>query len=171
MKQNNIKLSESQLADLFKNESIQYTSSSDANDCLGTQAASANRLKHAEEIANDFSAAQGLKASFALKEWSGMIAESIETSRRSWFGFLGMGTPMKTALATASFAFAFAFALPVITQLSTQQTAPVNQQIMAQDDLINQVKFDGPNDRLSRGGFDNVHQEKGSDQLFNANFS
>ncbi len=173
MKPTNITLSEAQLADLFKNESIKHTSKSDADDCLGTTAASSNRLKHVEDIANDHTAAQAFKATFAFKEWAEVVAESVENSRRSWFNFLGMGSPLKTAFATATFAFAFAFALPVITQFSSQEPThmalPADQS-MAQDDIINSIQFDGPSDRLSHSGFDGHSQNQTDDGLFNGSF-
>ncbi len=176
MKQTNIKLSEAQLADLFKNQSNVYTSQTDANDCLGATAASANRLNHVEEMANDYAAAQGMKASFALRDWAEVVSESIENSRRSWFSFLGMDTPLKTVMATASFAFVFAFALPIVTQYSNQEpihiAIPQTDQTMVHDgDIINRLQFDSVHgDSLSRGGFDGNNQSHDSDGLFNANF-
>lgn len=173
MKPTNIKLTEAQIADLFKNETIKHTSKSDADDCLGTMAASSSRLNHVEDMANDHTSAQAFKAAFALKEWSEVVSESIESSRRSWFNLLGMGSPMKTAFATASFAFAFAFALPVITQFNNQEPTYIAlpaEQSVAHDDIINSIQFDGPSDRVSKGSFDNINQDNEPDTLFNGSF-
>lgn len=173
MKPTNIKISEAQLADLFKKESIKHTSTSDASDCLDAPEASSSRLNHVEKIANDHSASQAFKASLALKEWSEVVAQSIENSQRSWFNFLGMGSPIKTAIATATFAFAFAFALPIITQFSNQEpmliSSPADQSY-AQQDIINSMKFDGPSDRLSQAGFDSNNQNQSNDSLFTGSF-
>ena len=173
MKKTEIKLTEKQLADLFQNNSKKHTSGSRASDCLAASAASSNRLNHLEDLINDYSAAQALKVSLGLQDWSQVMAQSIENSRQSWFSFLGMNTPLKTAFATVAFAFIFAVALPEFSRFNTQEPThvAVPQQNMAQDDIINSVHFDNSNDQLSKGGFDlNQNNNADQDSVFNASF-
>lgn len=171
MSSKNIKLSEKQLAELFQKQTVENTTSSEADDCLGNTAASSTRLSHVEAIASDYTAAQGMKAAFALKEWSDVVSKSIEKSQSSWFNFLGFSSPLKTTMATAT--FAFAFALPLVTQFSTPNSIPASmsyQAVQNSDDLINRIPFEGSTDQLSRGNFDATSQPKSKDQLFDASF-
>ncbi|MCX7552982.1 hypothetical protein OS175_03750 [Marinicella sp. S1101] len=172
MSSKNIKLSERQLAGLFQNQTVANTTSSDADDCLVSAAASPTRLNHVEAIANDHTAAQGMKASFALKHWSEVVSSSIEKSQSSWFKLLGFSSPLKTTMATAAFAVAFAFALPLVSQLNAPTTMDTMtyQTVQSTDDLINNIRFEGPADQLSRGNFDSTSQSKSKDQLFDASF-
>ncbi len=173
MKLTEIKLTERQLAELFQNNSKNHTSSSDASDCLAASAASSNRLNHLEDLISDHSTAQALKASMGLKDWSQVMAQSIENTRQSWFSFLGMSSPLKTAFATVAFAFIFAVALPELSKFNTQE--PIHmatpQQNMAQNDVISSDKFEANNDRLSQGSFDvNDDNSPDQDRMFHASF-
>ena len=175
MKLNEIKLTESQLAELFKDNSKKHTSQSDASDCLAASAASSNRLNHLEDLIDDHSTAQALKASISLKGWSQVMAKSIENSRHSWFNLLGMNTPLKTAFATITFAFFLTVAMPEFTKFNTQETVHMAapQQNLAHNDAISSNAFDNHNnDRLSEGGFENNENDNiDTDRLFNASFS
>ncbi len=173
MKLTEIKLTERQLAELFQNNSKNHTSSSDASDCLAASAASSNRLNHLEDLISDHSTAQALKASMGLKDWSQVMAQSLENTRQSWFSFLGMSSPLKTAFATVAFAFIFAVALPELSKFNTQEPIhmAVPQQNMAQGDVISRNKFDDNQDRLSQGGFDNNDDNSSNqDSLFDGSF-
>ncbi len=170
MKPTEIKLTEAQLADLFQNNSKKHLASSNASDCLSATAASANRLHHVENILNDHSSAQAMKAALAMKDWSHVMAKSIANSQQSWFSFLGMNSPLKTTFATLAFAFAFAIALPVATQFSTQQATYISDSNPQQSDVINAIQFDLDADRLSRAGFDGGAKQTEQDSLFNASF-
>lgn len=173
MKQKKIELTESQLAELFQDNSKKHTSQSNASDCLTASAASSSRLNHLEDLISDHSTAQALKASVGLKDWSQVMAKSIESSRQSWFSLLGMKTPLKTAFATVTFAFFLTVAMPEFSELNSQEPiqVAVAQQNMAQDDIISSNAFDENNDRLSQGGFDyNENNNSDQDSLFNASF-
>jgi hypothetical protein len=162
-----MKLTEKQLAELFINNSKTNQASFDAGHCLNALPASPTRLSHAESVLNDFHAAQGMKLAFSFKNWSNIVAKSIQSSQQSWFNFFGMNSPFKTALATAAFAFAFVVALPQLT--STEQTInPIENNLAS--DIINSVPFEGNNnsDHLSSGGFDGSQEV--NDNLFNASF-
>ncbi len=172
MKLNDIKLTESQLAELFQNNSKKYVSKSDASDCLAASAASSNRLNHLEDLINDHTTAHALKISLGMKDWSQVMSESIENSRQSWFSFLGMSSPLKTAFATLSFAFVFAVAMPNFNLLNNQE--PVHaapHSVVAHDDIISINKFDSKQDRLSKGSFDESSNNKPTqDALFDSSF-
>lgn len=165
-----MKITEKQLADLFQDNSKNHTSSSEASDCLAASAASSKRLNHLEDLISDHHTAKALKASLALSGWSQVMAKSIENSQQSWFSFLGMNTPLKTAFATVAFAFVFVVAMPEYTSHETSYD-PIVEQNMVHDDVINTMQFDGNNDQLSKGGFDyNKDNSKSKDSLFNASF-
>ena len=172
MKPNNTKLTESQLADLFQNNSKKYVSQSEASDCLAANAASSNRLNHLEDLISDRNTAQALKLSLGLKDWSQVMSKSIENTRQSWFSFLGMSSPLKTAFATITFAFVFAIAMPEFNQSTNQQIlqgAP--HSVAIHDDVISSKRFDTNQDILSKGSFDQNNSNKSSqDSLFNASF-
>ncbi|WP_223789683.1 hypothetical protein [Marinicella meishanensis] len=174
-----IKLTEDQLAGIFQNHSKQHTATSQPGDCLSALPASESRLQHVEDLANDHTAAQATKLAMTLQDWSQIMAQSIENSRRSWFSLLGMNTPLKTSLATVAFAMAVVVAVPEFKQLdtTTQQTLSHD---MAHDDIItrlpfhgdviNQVPFDQNGDALMRGGFDASPAPAEHDDLFNGSF-
>jgi hypothetical protein len=173
MKKHELKLTEAQLGELFQNNSKKHSSSSDASDCLAATAASSNRLNHLEDLISDHSTAQALKTSLAMKDWSQVMAQSIENTQQSWFKFLGMNTPLRTAFATLSFAFVFAVALPEFSRVDHQE--PIHratpQENMAHDDIINSMKFEDNSDRLSKGSFDYTGDKTSeSDSLFGASF-
>ena len=166
-----MKMTEQQLADLFQNNSKNHNSSSSASDCLAASAASSDRLNHLEDLISDHSTAQALKVSLAMQDWSQVMANSIENSRQSWFSFLGMNSPLKTAFATVTFAFVFAVAVPEFNNFNNQQPTHVsaNQQNIAQD-VINNIHFEGNSDSLSKGGFDYGEDNDSKDSLFDASF-
>ena len=162
-----MKLTEQQLAELFTNNTKTNPASFDAGNCLNALPASPTRLSQAENILNDFHTAQGMKLAFSFKDWSNIVSKSIQSSQQSWFSFLGMNSPFKTALATVAFAFAFVVALPQFTA-TEQSINPIENNVAG--DLINSVPFERTHkgDQLSRGGFDGSHDDK--DSLFNASF-
>ncbi len=168
---NNIKLNEQQLAAIFQSNSQKHTATSDASDCYSATAASSTRLNHVEDLISDRSSAQAMQAAMGLQNWSQVMADAIENSRRSWFSFLGMGTPLKTSVATLAFAFAMVVAIPEISQINNQEQnhIPINQS-MVQDDIINVIKFDDSVDRLSKGGFDSINDSGNTEKLFNGSF-
>ncbi len=171
MKDKGIKLTEKQLAELFQNNSKKHTASSDAHDCYAATAASSTRLSHVEDLISDHDSAQAMKGAMALKDWSHVMADAIENSRRSWFSFLGMETPLKTSVATLAFAFAMVVAIPEISQLNQQnQTNIPMPQNMAHGDVINAIEFETNTDRLSKGGFDVLDDRIKSDGLFSGSF-
>ena len=166
-----MKITEKQLAGLFQSNSKNHNSSSNASDCLAASAASSDRLNHLEDLISDHSTAQALKVSLAMQDWSQVMAKSIENTRQSWFSFLGMNTPLKTAFATVTFAFVFAVAMPELSNFNNQQPTHVDapQQSMAHD-VINNIHFEGNSDSLSKGGFDYNEDNNSKDSLFNASF-
>ena len=166
-----MKMTEQQLAELFQNNSKNHNSSSSASDCLAASAASSDRLNHLEDLISDHSTAQALKVSLAMQDWSQVMANSIENSRQSWFSFLGMNSPLKTAFATVTFAFVFAVAVPEFNNFNNQQPTHVSapQQNIAHD-VINNVHFEGNSDSLSTGGFDYSEDNDTKDSLFDASF-
>lgn len=168
-----MKLSEKELAQLFQTNSKKHTSSSSASDCLAASDASSERLNHLEDLISDRNTAQALKVSLGMKEWSQVMTQSIENSQNSWFSFLGMGSPLKTAFATVTFAFAFAVALPQFSRFSTHEPthAAVPTQHVSHNDVIQSIPFENDSDRLSKGGFDmKENKAAGQDKLFNGSF-
>ncbi len=164
-----MKLTEKQLAGLFQTNSKKNTSKSSPSDCMSATAASSNRLNQAEDLLNDYTAAQSMKMAMSLKDWSQVMADSIEASRRSWFSFLGMSSPLRTSVATMAFAFALVFALPELNQYSLKEQVHIPvQNDMANNDIINAIYFDGPSDQINQGGFDQPRNQ--DDGLFNAGF-
>ncbi|MGJ8663621.1 MAG: hypothetical protein ACSHWU_08220 [Marinicella sp.] len=164
-----MKLTEKQLAEVFKNHSKKHTSTSDASDCLGATAASSNRISHVEDIANDHTGSAAMKVALSLKDWSQVLGQSIENTRQSWFSFLGMGSPMKTALATVTFAFAFAVALPEFSKLSQQEPMhiPISHDVVSHD-IINAMKFEENSDQIMK--FSDDGERSNGDSLFRGNF-
>ena len=164
-----IKLTEDQLAGIFQNNSKQHQASSTPGDCLSAMPASDSRMKQVEDLANDHTAAQAMKAAMSLRDWSQIMAQSIENSRRSWFNILGMNTPLKTSLATVAFAMAVVVALPEFKQLEAESHQPLAYDV-AHDDVITQAKFDEPGDQILQGGFDGSPKSSKQDNLFNGSF-
>lgn len=164
-----IKLTEDQLAGIFQNNSKQHTANCAPDDCLSAMPASDNRLKHVEELANDHTSAQAMKAAMSLRDWSQIMAQSIENSRRSWFNILGMNSPLKTSLATVAFAMAVVVALPEFKQIETQIHQPIAYDVL-NNDIITHAKFDESGDRILRGGFDSAPSSSEQDNLFNGSF-
>lgn len=159
-----MKLTEQQLADLFTHKTTSNTEGH-VDACLQAMPASSTRLNHAEKILNDHSSAQGMRMAFGLKEWSEIMADSIKSSQQSWFNFLGMNSPLKTALATTAFAVAFVIAIPE----NNHTNSPNNMiEFSHSSDVINSVPFEGGNDQLSKGDFDG--DNKSIDVLFDGSF-
>lgn len=162
-----MKLTEQQLAQLFQTASQKNTSTSQASDCLGATAASSDRLKHAENLLNDHTSSQAMKLAMSLRDWSDIMADAMNTSRKSWFSFLGMSSPLKTSVATAAFALALVFALPEFSNFNSQRPMHVPvQSDLVHGDTINSLKFES--DQINQGGFDQIKQK--SDSLFNTSF-
>ncbi len=161
-----MKLTEKQLADIFSNSTKTNQTSAHVDDCLNALPASSTRLTHAEEMLNDYDSAQGMKMAFGLKQWSDSVAASVESVNKPWFAFLGLNSPLKTAVTTAAFAVTLVMVVPQINQQSTTVISPV--QIDVVSDTINSIPFESNNDRLSKGGFDGNNDSK--DNLFNASF-
>ncbi len=162
-----MKLTEQQLAHLFQTETQKNTSASQASDCLAATAASDSRLKHAEDLLNDRASSQAMKLAISLQDWSEVMTNALHNSRRSWFSFLGMSSPLKTSVATAAFALALVFALPEFTNFNSKQPMHIPaQHDMARGDTINTLKFES--DQINQGGFDQI--KHGSDSLFNTSF-
>lgn len=159
-----MKLTEQQLAEIFtdstKNNRAQNTAA-----CLDAIPASATRLTQAEEVLNDFNSAQGMKMAFGFKQWSEIVADSIESSQKSWFSILGMKSPFKTAVATMAFAVAFVVAMPEFNQTHPVMVPTQNDYA---NDVINSVPFEGQSDVLSSAGFDSGDKEQ--DKLFGGSF-
>ena len=63
-----MKLTEQQLAELFKNSTKNKQNSVVADDCLGAVPASSTRLRHAEALLNDFNSAKGMKMARITKK-------------------------------------------------------------------------------------------------------
>ncbi len=158
-----MKLTEKQLAEIFKSSTKNKQTSVVAGDCLGAIPASSTRLNQAEEVLNDFDSAQGMKMAFGFKQWSTVVADSIKASQQSWFSILGMKSPFKTAVATMAFAVAFVVAMPEFNQNQHIMTPVENNYA---NDVINAVPFES--DVLSSGGFDGA--DKAQDNVFGASF-
>lgn len=160
-----MKLTEKQLADIFTNSTKANETTNDAGDCLDALPASSARLTQAEGLLNDFAGAQGMKMAVGMKQWSQVMADSIHSSQQSWFSFLGMNSPFKTAVATVAFAVAFVVAMPEFKQ-NNPSMMPIQHEVA--DDVISSNPFEGSSDVLSKGGFDASNQS--NDTLFDASF-
>lgn len=163
-----MKLTEKQLAEIFKTSTKNKQNTVAADDCLGATPASVSRLNNSEAILNDFDSAQGMKMALHFKSWSEAVADSMNKTKKSWFHVFGVRSPFKTAVATMAFAFAFVVAMPEFKD-SHQVVVP------AQNDYANDVIFvvpfegqDNSEDVLSSGGFDELNENQ--DSLFGGSF-
>lgn len=163
-----MKLTEQQLAEIFKNSTKNKQSTVSAEDCLGAVPASATRLNKSEDIINDFDSAQGMKLAFAFKPWSEAVTETVKANQKPRFNLFGLKNPFKAAIATMAFAFAFVVALPEFNQTETIMLPAQNDYA---NDVIQVAPFEGYNntdDILSSGGFDKGGKDQ--DDLFGASF-
>lgn len=152
-----MKLTEQQLQKLFQDNSLYHQAKVTAGECLQSSDASSQRLKKAEDLLNDFTSAQAMKAAFAAKDWTQQIARSVkDQSVNSWFNWLAH--PFKTTITATALAMALFVALP---NLSHQEQKVLPTQV--QNDVINAVRFES--DVLSSGSFD-----ESKDALFNGSF-
>ncbi|TDR23193.1 hypothetical protein [Marinicella litoralis] len=160
-----MKLTEKQLAEIFTNSTKLNQASGDVDECLNALPASSNRLIKAEGLINDYAAAQGMKMAIDLKQWSDIVAESVQKSQQPWFSFLGMDSPLKTAVATGALAVAFVVAMPEFKQDQTN-LQPIQNNIT--NDVISNNHFENKADVLNKSDFDGG--EKPNDSLFDGNF-
>jgi len=158
-----MKLTEKQLADLFINSTQANQAPVGADECLNAMPASPARLKHAESLLNNFTSAQSMKMAFGMKQWSKKVADSIQTSQKSWLGFFGMNHSFKVAVAVMAFAF-----MLVIPEFSQRNIATVSVNNDMTKDVISNAHFENKSDVLSKGSFDRETQT--NDSLFDANF-
>lgn len=160
-----MKLTEQQLAEIYKlNNQKQSSAEFSAGDCLSAAPASSDRLARAEEILNEQTSAQAIRAAMATRKWSHAVAESIELKQQSWLTNLFRGTALRWAAAGATFAFVFMLASPGLRDHEPviDPVVPVINQ-NAVNDVINKAYFEermSDNDRLNKAGFDkpNIHQ-------------
>lgn len=152
-----MKLTEQQLQKLFQNNSMHHQAQVAAGDCLQSSEASSQRLQQAEDLLNDYTSAQAMKAAFASKDWAKQIAHSVkDQSVGSWFNWLAH--PFKATITATAFAMTLFVALPNLSH-KEQEVLPTQ----VQNDIINSAAFES--DVLSSASFD-----ESKDALFNGSF-
>lgn len=162
-----MKLTEQELAKIFQDSTVHSNDTTNVSDCL-----SSPNVSDAEAIVSHFSTAQATRLAIHMKPWSEQVGHDLTQSQQtpSWMQrtrqLFSQWLPDSPAFTPA---LAVIFTLSAVVFLSHQQsqTSPVSTN-MVTNDVINSLPFEGNNDRLSKGGFDNQPEK---DRLFEANFS